>query len=221
MESPQALRWAGYFGVAAAVIYVLATAGGSLLDPTYSQVRQHVSDLTATGAITRDELSPFYLLYNASVIGFAVSLYRFSERTVLFRSATGLLVLNAFAGVMMVTWLTEDLGGAPTTFAGTGHIVFATVSSLAIVSASILFGFAFRRTPGLRSMSTFSFAIGAAFVVTAPFAIIATAANSYAGLAERAAIAPFIIWLLVLGAYAWVKSGQIADTEPKSRASVA
>lgn len=46
------LQRAGYLAIAAAAVYVLSTIAGNVLDPTYSQIRQHVSDLTATGAST-------------------------------------------------------------------------------------------------------------------------------------------------------------------------
>ena len=48
----RAIEVAGYLGIASGCVYVLTTAAGSVLDPTYSQIRQHVSDLTATGAST-------------------------------------------------------------------------------------------------------------------------------------------------------------------------
>jgi hypothetical protein len=113
------------------------------------------------------------------------------------------MTANAIAGVMMVTWFAEDLG-APTTMAGTGHVIFASVSSLAIVAGSFVYGFAFRRMgPPLRAMCFLSFGVGILFILAAPFAVMATAANSDpAGLAERAAIAPFILWLLGVGGFA-------------------
>jgi len=198
------LRWAGYFAIAAAVIYAGATAAGSWLDPSYSQLRQHVSDLTASGASTSAALAPPYILYNLLVLAFAVNLYLASDRKRLFLVGLGLLTLNAVAGVMMVSWFAEDLGGTPTTVAGMGHIAFASVSSVAIVAAALAYGFAFRRLGrSWRFTSYLSFVVGLLFILAAPFAVIATAAHSdLAGLAERAAIAPFILWLLGVGAVA-------------------
>ena len=197
------LRWTGYFGVAAVVVYVGATLAGSVLDPSYSQVRQHVSDLTATGAPTSDALAPLYLLYNMLALAFAINLYVASDRNRVFKIGLGLLIINAIAGAMMVTWFAEDLGGAPKTVAGTGHVVFASVSSVAIVIGSFLYGFAFRRSNAWRPVSLFTFVIGAMFIIAAPLAVVTTATSSdVAGLAERAAIAPFMAWLLVVGGYA-------------------
>lgn len=198
------LRWVGYFAIAAAAIYVGATGAGSLLDPSYSQWRQHVSDLTASGASTSADLAPLYILYNVLIFAFAVNLYVASDRRRLFQVGLGLLTVNAVSGVMMVTWFAEDLGGAPKTAAGTGHVIFAGVSSVAIVASSFVYGFGFRRMGGRwRAASILSFVVGILFILAAPFAVIATARNSdLAGLAERAAIAPFILWLLVVGAFA-------------------
>lgn len=214
MESKNTLKWTGYFAVAAALLYVGATAGGSLLDPSYSQVSQHVSDLTAAGAPTKDELSPFYLLYNVLVVLFAVGLYRASEKGRLFKLGSTLLAVNALAGMMMATLFTEDLTGAPSTFMGNGHVALAAISSVAILAALVVYGFAFRRSTTWRGLSTFSFVMSAAFVVAAPLAIVATAANSYAGLAERAAIAPFIVWLFVVGGNAVLQHRRSAELEP-------
>jgi hypothetical membrane protein len=183
-------------------VYVVATAAGSVVDPSYSQVQQHVSDLTGTGAPTQAILAPAYCLYNLLAFGFAVSLYGALGRTRLALIGTLLLAVNSIAGIMMVTIFTEDLGGAPHTVFGYGHVIFAAVSSLAILCAALICGFAFRRRSGWRGLSIFTFLIAAAFVVAAPWAIIATSTNSLVGLAERAAIAPFIVWLLVVGAYA-------------------
>jgi hypothetical protein len=198
------LRWTGYFAIAAGAVYVGATAAGSFLDPSYSQLHQHVSDLTATGASTSADLAPLYILYNLLVVAFAINLYIAFRHSRLFQIGLGFLTANAIAGVMIVTWLTEDLGGSPTTLAGIGHLVFAGVSSIAIVVASFVYGFAFLRMGNAwRAMSSFSFVIGCLFILAAPVAIMTTAANSdLAGLAERAAIAPFIVWLLGVGGFA-------------------
>jgi Protein of unknown function (DUF998) len=201
------LRWAGYFAIAAAAVYVGATASGSLLDPSYSQIRQHVSDLTATGASTEADLAPPFILYNLLVFALAMNLYTAFRHSRLFQIGLGLLTANAIAGVMMVTWFTEDLGGAPTTPAGIGHVVFASVSSIAIVVGSFVYGFAFRRIARpWRTISFLSFGVGILFILAAPFAVVTTASNSdFAGLAERAAIAPFIVWLLGVGGFALVR----------------
>jgi hypothetical membrane protein len=220
------LIWAGVFGIAAGVVYVAATASGTLLDPTYSQIRQHVSDLTATGAPTSADLAPPYILYNLLVVALALNLNIAAGGNRLFLLGLGLLTVNAIAGVMMVTWFAEDLGGAPRTIAGTGHVIFASVSSLAIVAGSFVYGFAFRRKGGSwRAFSPFSFLIGILFIVAAPAAIITTASDSgFSGLAERAAIAPFIVWLLGVGAFALLegrrqRTGHVASKNQGLRPS--
>lgn len=175
-----------------------------------------MSDLTGTGAPTKDELSPFYILYNVLVVLLAYGLYRASELSRLFKLGAGLLTLGALAGVLMVTLFTVDLVGAPTTFGGNAHVVFAGVSSVATLVATIVYGFAFRRSTTWRWLSTFSFVIAAAFVVSAPLAVVATAADSYAGLAERAAIAPFVVWLLVVGGYILLQDRRNAVPSPQA-----
>jgi hypothetical protein len=199
--------------VTAAVVYVLATLGGSVLDPTYSQIRQHVSDLTATGASTWRALVGLYLLYNLLAAVFAVQLYRVSPGGRLWLAGTVLLLVNAFAGVMMITLFREDLGGVATTDAGIGHLVFAGISSLAILVAAFCYGFAFRRAAPWRGLSIFSLAVGVGFAVLGPLAAIATAQKSdLAGLAERGPIGLFIAWLLVVGSWTIASGGRIGGT---------
>jgi hypothetical protein len=199
----------GWLGVAAAALFVGATAAGSLLDPDYSQLREHVSELTASGAPTWVALAPLYVAYNLLVIAFAVALYRASDRGSPWRIGLGLMVVNGLAGVGMTTWFRQDPGGVPTTFAGSGHLVLAGISSLTIVLGSIVFGLAFRRTPAWRPLARFSFAIAAGFVVLGPLAVIATAAGSdLRGLAERGPIGLFIAWLIVVGWFALVSVRQ-------------
>lgn len=107
-------------GLAAAAVYIAATAAGSLLDPGYSQIRQHISDLTADGAPTWPALVGPYVAYNFLVVAFAAGLYLASARGWLWRIGLGLLILNGLAGIGMVTLFREDLGGVPTTTAGAG-----------------------------------------------------------------------------------------------------
>jgi Protein of unknown function (DUF998) len=200
-----AVLWAGWLGVAAALVYIAATSAGSLLDPSYSQIRQHVSDLTATGASTWATLAPAYLLYNGLAAAFAIALYRASIRGRLWQVGTALLLVNAFAGVMMVSLFREDLGGVPTTSAGSGHLVFAGLSSVSILVAAFVYGVAFRRSSTWRRLSLFSVAVGLGFLVLGPLAAFATAQQSdVAGLAERGPIGLFLAWLAVVGAYAFL-----------------
>ena len=197
------LRWTGWLGLAAAGVYVAATAAGSFLDPGYSQIRQHVSDLTAEGAPTWAALVGPYVAYNLLIVAFAAGLYVTSPRGWLWRVGIALLLLNALAGLGMVTWFREDLGGVPTTTAGTIHVVLAGISSLSIVVGSIAFGFAFRTSTIWRPLARFSFAVAIGFLFLGPLAAIATAAGSeLAGLAERGPIGLFVGWLVIVGGFA-------------------
>jgi hypothetical protein len=201
----KALRWTGYFGTAAALVYIVATGLGSVLDPQYSQLSQHVSDLSAAGAPTRLALAPVYGVYNLLAFGFALGLYRASDRSRLFKVGFALLTVNALAGIMMVFPFREDLPGGILTALGKGHIAWASVSSLVIVVGSFVYGFAFRRQQLWRPLSVFSFVIGVAFLILGPLAVVATAKDTLVGLAERGSIGVFIVWLLVVSLHALIQ----------------
>lgn len=195
--------WTEYFAVGAGFVYVAATAAGSLLDPSYSQLRQPVSDLTATFAVTRGALVAPYVVYNVLCFAFAIGLYETSDRSRLFEIGLALLTINAICGILMVTWFAEDAFGTTITPTGTGHIVLAGISSAAVVATAFVHGVAFRRSESLRPLSSFSFAVGTGFVILGPVAAAAVATKSHvAGLAERGPIGLFIVWLLVVGARA-------------------
>jgi hypothetical protein len=207
----KALRWTGFFGLAAVALYVGATAAGSRLDPSYSQISRHVSDLTASGAPTAAALAPVYLGYNLLALGLGIGLYLASDRSWLFKIGSGLIAINSFAGVMMVTWFREDLGGMPKTFSGTGHFVFAGISVIATLGIAFDLGVAFRRARFWRSLSNFSFAVGVGILILGPLGVVATAAKSnLAGLAERGPIGLFMLWLLVIAIFALAKSTRLA-----------
>jgi hypothetical protein len=194
--------WVGWLGLAAAALYVIATAAGSFLDPHYSQIREHVSELTAVGAPTWAALAPAYISYNLLVMAFAIGLYVCSGLRPAWGVGVALMVVNGLAGVGMVTAFRQDPGGAPTTFAGSVHLILAGLSSLTVVGGSIAFGVAFRRTPTWQPLARFSFASAAGFAVLGALAAIATAMRSdFAGLAERGPIGLFIAWLLVVGLF--------------------
>lgn len=190
-------RTAGLAGLAAVALYVGATAVGGLLDPSYSQLTQHVSDLTATDAPNRWLLAWPYFAYNGATLLFAWGVRDASPRTRLDGVAFALLAANAVAGVMMLAPFAEDLGGTPRTFAGRGHLWFAGVSSATIVVASFVHGVLFRRA-SWRGLSAFSFSVGGAFLVLGPLAVVATARGTWAGLAERGPIGLFLLWLGVV-----------------------
>lgn len=196
------MRRTGYFAVVAAAVYCAATTAGSVLDRSYSQLARPVSDLTAIGAPTRAALMAPYVLYNILCFAFAVGVYRGSDHSRLFKVGFALLTLNAIAGLMMVTWFPEDIGGVVTA-AGMGHVGWAVISSAAVVALAFVFGFAFRRMREWRRLSVFSIAVGIGFAVLGPIAAFAIASKSpLGGLAERGPIGLFILWLLVTGGHA-------------------
>lgn len=212
-----AMRRTGWLALAAGITYCATTTAGSLLDRSYSQLAQPISDLTATGAPTRAALVLPYVLYNLLCFAFAIGVYRASARDRLFKVGLALLTINAVAGIMMVTWCPEDRGGELVSSAGIGHVVFASVSSVAVVAGAIVYGFAFRHSARWRPLSPFSIAVGGAFVVLGPIAAIAIATKSrLGGLAERGPIGLFILWLLIVGGYALLRSQQRGG-EPTER----
>ena len=215
------LRWTAILGFVTAAVWIAATLAGSLLDSTYSQISQPVSDLTATDATTWAALAPLYLLYNLTLGGFAIGLHLAQAGDRLWKFGVRLLLLNVVAGVMMVTLFREDLGLEIVTSAGAGHVIFAGISSVVIVIGSFVFGFAFRRSAEWRRLARFSFAVGIGFTLFGPVTAAAAAGKSdLAGLAERLLIGLFLIWVTTVSAFAYRLSRQRVERAPAMPAPV-
>jgi len=192
----------GWWATAAVGIYVTATVLGGLLDPSYSHVSMHVSELTSSHAPNRMMLAGMYVGYNAALGGLGLALLKHLQRSRWLVVASLLLVANAVAGVLTVTWFPQDSYGYPATTAGAVHIALGGV--LALLSILVMFtaGRAFRSQMTWATLGQFSTAAAVVMVVTGLATAVATAAASpYMGLAERLPIGAFLLWLAVVAWY--------------------
>jgi hypothetical membrane protein len=197
---------AGLSGIGAVLVYVAGTVLGGRLRPQYSHRSQAISELTEAGAPHREVLARFYLAYNLLLGVFATGVFVSSERSRLFRVGWALQLVNGGSGLLQVTALRMDPIGAPLTRAGIGHFVGAGLSSLCTVLGTMIFGIASRSDAFWRPLAPFSVASGIAIVVTGvPAAVSATKRSRVMGLWERGTIGLFLLWVLVLSAYALIR----------------
>ena len=177
MSGP-ARRGAAAGGVAAtaAAVYVGATVLGGVLDPGYSHVSMHVSELTSSHAPNRSFLAALYVGYNLALAGFGLALLRSVLRTRALTVASASLVLTAAVGILLVTWFPQDSYGHPATTAGGLHIALAGVAALLSIVAMIAAGRAFRSDERWAPLARMS--VWAAMVIVGTGAVGAAATSA-------------------------------------------
>jgi Protein of unknown function (DUF998) len=192
-------------GVSAAILYVGTVILGGLLRPGYSHLFEAISELVADGAPNRSLLSSLFLVYNIVLSVFGIGLFlkvRDQSRGRISGSvgSLALTLLVGVAGILMELVFPQDPGGLPTTFAGTMHIVMASVASLGTMIAVLMLGLWFRNMAELKGYSTYSL-ISVAIIFISGGLTAAAMANSYPlfGLLERITIGTFIVWMFVIG----------------------
>ena len=206
-------------GSFAAILYIGTVILGGLLRPGYSHLFEAISELVADGAPNRSFLSSLFLVYNTLLSIFGIGLFlkvrdqshgRISGSV----GSLALTLLVGMAGILMELVFPQDPGGLPTTFAGTMHIVMASVASLGTMIALLMLGLWFRNTAKLKGYSTYSL-VSVAVIFISGGLTTAAMANSYPlfGLLERITIGTFIVWLFITG----LKMFQLEGEEPTHR----
>ncbi|MEJ0011241.1 MAG: DUF998 domain-containing protein [Bauldia sp.] len=197
------LRAALLAGLAAPVIYAVAVVAGDWFDPRYNAVANTISELTMVGAPSRVAVAAVFVVYNFLVIAFALALPRAmagaNRRGI--AVAALLLIVVAAAGLGMSALFPTDMPGAPLTAVGTAHIALAAVASLGTMATVGAVAWATWRAPGWRGVAMLSVVCLAAIVATGLWTAATTAQLAPTmGLAERATIGSFEVWLFALAA---------------------
>jgi uncharacterized membrane protein YdcZ (DUF606 family) len=170
-------------------IYVAATVLGGLLDPTYSHLSMHISELTSSHAPNRTLLASLYVGYLALVgVGIALRAQPHAGRWL--TAASWLLVATGLVGILLVTWFPQDSYGYPATAAGTAHIALAGVAALTAIGAMLTAARGFTRETGWARLGRLSIVAAVAMLVAGLGGAIGTAIDSpYMGLLQRLSIA--------------------------------
>lgn len=213
--SPRDLRLLAPYGVAAPLVYVTALVVGNILDPTYSQVRNTVSELFERGAPNRDLIDSIFLVYGLFLIPFAEGLYKSfntSARAHPYSLAKAIFVSLFIIAICSLAWnlfFPLDANGGYTSLTGMMHLVL----SVPVVFATLLVELSFWRVTRVDSFwagySRFSLAI---FTVNllAGLSLIILVNSDYRGLLERISIASFLLWIELIS----VKLFRILPSSP-------
>lgn len=201
--APTSQTWA-VGGLLAVILYVGTTVIGGLVVPGYSHIGDPISQLTAPSTPHRGWWALGYVAYNLAVALFATGFWKLAPRSWPLRTASVLLVAGAVAGVAQVTAFPQDDGRDPVTTAGTLHLWLAGVSALTTVVVCVLCGVGLRHLEGWRAVSTLSYAVAAAILVSGGIAAALVASTSM-GLFERVPIGLFLAWIVAVALHRLLK----------------
>lgn len=184
-------------GILSSLVY-LALDLTALRYPGYSITGQTISELSAIGAPSRPAAVAIGIAYDVLLIAFGVGVWRAAPENRALRAAGVLLIA---VGAIGFAWPPMHVRGVPFTRTDTMHIVFAGVASslivLAVACGAAAFGARFR------SYSIVSIAI---MLLCGGWAgaqgarIAAGLPTPWVGVAERADLGAYLLWVAVLAA---------------------
>ncbi len=166
------------WGLHAVAIYIAAVVIGGLLDPSYSHIRQAVSELVAVGAPNKPLLVSLFAVYNLGLLLFAL---RRGSRSFAVAAVLGFIVL----------FVPMNLS-APQSASHVGHLILVSLLALAALATTLP-----QRHYGWSLL----------LIVTGIVAGVSAARGAkYLGLAERASIGSFLGFILRLESESAVKT---------------
>jgi hypothetical membrane protein len=198
-------------GIISPILWFALVATAGALRPGFSHFTQYISELGERGSATE-------ALMNYGAFGFTGFLYLCFGAAVLatfqdgwLRRAAAILISVDGIGRMGAGVFPCDPGCVQVSLGPNLHRMFATIGFSAGISAALLWGFALRRVPPLRSLSSFSVGSGAVALVS--LLLMSGTGNPALpkGIFERVATVALSVWLLVFASrLVWVeKSSQV------------
>ena len=190
-------------GMLAPVIYVGTVILGGILRPGYSHVAEAISELVAAGAPNKPLLSSLFIVYNVLCSAFGIGLLQqtinSSGRKTSGKLGAISLILLGIIGLLLELFFPQDPGGPAVTFAGTMHIILASMAALLTMIAVVATGLWLRQIPGFRGYTLYSILTCTVIFVAGGTVPILGMTHPYFGLLERIPIGAFIQWLFVIG----------------------
>ncbi|RZJ28911.1 MAG: DUF998 domain-containing protein [Brevundimonas sp.] len=173
-----------------------ATLAASLTYPGYDHVRQFISELGATGALTGPYVSLAFIVSGALLTAFWLLCAVLYPRTPLFILGFLLSALNGlglmFGGVFPCDFECE-MGDASRS--GVLHELLGGIGYLAGVAGVILIGLAARGRPGLRGLFALSLICG---IPAACVVWLVHPGFAWMGLAQRILETAFAVWAVAV-----------------------
>ena len=184
------------FGILSPILYASAVVAGDILWPSYNQMRQPISELTADFAPKMPLVSALFNFANLCGFLFGLGLLLNSKkRSKSFKIISLLLTIAGVASLSFV-FFPQDPIGAPLTFKGLVHLVLAGLASMLTIAVVFTGAYAFQ---SLAKMKKFSLIVGWIIVISGILTAISTTQfPSIFGIMERITIGTYMVWLPIL-----------------------
>jgi hypothetical protein len=186
-------------GIAAPLVYVAAVVLGGILDPAYNQLSMAVSELLQRSAANLLLLQVLFVVYNVLLIVFAWAEGMSIRGDGLKVMSAGCVILAVvgFLGILLTVFLPMDARGAPQTTTGLLHLIIAGVLSLGSILTVAFLGIGSKVRD---RFWVYSFVSAVLLVLSgAGAAVLAGLEHPLLGLAERATIGLFLLWIFCFG----------------------
>ena len=201
--TPRDLKIIAPYGVVAPLVYATALVVGNILDPTYSQVRNTVSELFERGTPNRDLVDAIFIIYGLFLIPFAEALYKsFSTRA---RAHPYSLAKTIFVSLFIISicsllwnlFFPLDTNGGYTSFTGMMHLALSVPVVVATLLAELLFWRVAKKDGYWTRYTRFSLVV---FTVNllAGLSLVLFVNSDIRGLLERFSIGSFLVWTEIL-----------------------
>ncbi len=192
-------------GILAPVLWALVIILCGGLRPEYSHLTQYISELGERGGSTE-----FIMRYAAFVptglmhTAFAAYLYVAFKGSPLATIAATLLAINGIARIVAGMFPCEIGCALPRLLLSQKlHSLAAGVGFFALIGASVLWGFVFRRYQSLRGLSAYSIGSGCLGLVFLALMSWGAELRTGTGLYERLSTGVLSLWVLVFAARLW------------------
>ena len=194
-------KWLLGCGIASSTVYFAMDILGSLRWEGYSYLDQTVSELAALGAPSRPIAAPLGMLYNVLVLPFAAGVWSLASRNTRLWYAAGAIAGVALAGIVAAFFPIQMRGAGVWTINETMHVTLTSITVLCIIVAMIAGAKAGGRTFFVYSMVSFVvMLVAGAIAGRMGEALAANLPTPWMGVAERACIFSYLVWVIALAA---------------------
>ncbi|KHD36651.1 hypothetical protein NL50_09000 [Clostridium acetobutylicum] len=184
-------------GIISPVIYVLYVIIGGLLWKGYSQIKQPISDLSASGAPKLGILNGFCSLSQILGLIFAISAFIYVKKLNIKSLNISMLLLLAEAIISLsYAFFPEDIRGTALTFTGIMHFVITGLIVPIVILMPLFAGLSFRKFDGYVRFSNYSIFTSIIIFVSGILSIVVMANNlPFFGVVERINIGALQLWI--------------------------
>jgi hypothetical protein len=187
-------------GIAASLIYMIATIVGGFITPNYSHISNSVSALIARGQPYKPLLDTIFLPYNMLLVPFAYGLYlgiKDSESGKGSKVGSIAMAVAGILGIILTLFFPLDPGETIVSFTGMMHVVVVSIITLLLAITILATGLKARKDPEWSAYLPYSFARFVALIISG-IGTTLTIGGQYGGVTERISIGILLQWIFVM-----------------------